>query len=296
VVSLPSGTGRDVPLESLQQSQDIVTDTLSCSANTNLCKHKPEKDMQELSTQTEEPKNENVETVKQNEENSSSTEGIVTELILNVTAQQGNEEPVAIETKNSSVAEEVSCVTAPVEEAANEHSSVQGTSLNCTTVKPENLVNLGEYKLNVISNEKSENTDSVVSQTEKEFVANIYSVEEQEHVTESHTRLTEKREASEVIPIVTTTVNEGELKLYDQEYSPNSVINGQMPALIIHPATLAHDQELYENKNIPVATMNAATNTNHVSRNGAVEQIPVKVAGAEYKKGKVSLCHKGTCT
>jgi hypothetical protein len=291
VISLSSDIGRDMSQESLRQSQDIVIDTLQCSANTNLCTHETEKDMQDLSTQTDEHKNENVEIVKQNEENSSSTEDTVAQLILNGSAQQDSEGSVAMEAKNSSLAEEVSFVSELPKEAAHEQHFVQGTSGSCTTIKPENVVNLEEYKVNVVSNEESGTPDSVASQTEKEIVVSICAMEEQDHETESHTRLTEEKEVFEVKPVATTTVNDGELKLYDQKYSPNSVVNGQMPALIIHPATLTHDQKLSEDKNVPVATVNASTNTNHVSENGIVEQIPVKIAAAETKKGKVSLFH-----
>ncbi|KDR22608.1 gamma-taxilin isoform X2 [Zootermopsis nevadensis] len=267
------GSGRDVPLESLQQSQDNARETSPRSANTPSCRHEAEKDIQHLSTPMEEPKNNNTET----DESSSSAE-----LILNDNAQQGDEEPVAVETGNGSVAEEPSRVA----EAANEQNSTQGTSLNCMTVQPENVANPEEYKHIVLTNELSENNDSVVLETNKEFVASICATEKQEHVTESHGRLTEDKEASEVVPVATTAVNEGDPQMYDQQYSPDSVVNGRMPEIMIYPLTVTHDQDLSESKNIPVSTTNAATNTNHVSENGVAEQIPVKVAGAENKKGK----------
>jgi len=264
-------------LESLQQSRVIVTDTAHCSESTGLCRHEPKKDVHGLSTQTEKAEN-----VKENK-NSSSTEGTLTELALNVSSQQNSEEPATVETQNCSLDEKVACVTEVLKEARNEQNSVQETSLTHMTFKPEPVpefvVNMAESKLNSISNEHAGNTDSQVSQTE----TSMCTVGDQECVIESQTRSTETEEESKVKLVATSTVNESSIKLNSQEYSPKSIVNGQVPALIINPTTLTDNQELSENKNIPVATVNVANSANHVSRNGVV-----KVAGAETKKGKVS--------
>jgi uncharacterized surface anchored protein len=72
------------------------------------------------------------------------------------------------------------------------------------------------------------------------------------------------------------------------ECSSDSVVNGQMPTLVPNQTTLTCDIELSESKNVSVETVNAPSNTTDVSGSGVVEQMPVKVSGAESKKGKVS--------
>jgi hypothetical protein len=149
----------------------------------------------------------------------------------------------------------------------------------------DSVVNLEEPKLsNSISTDHSRN-DFHLSQTEKESVGNIYTMEEEECIAKSHTILTETKEEKSV---ATTAVNEGEIMLNNLECSSDSVVNGQMPTLVLNQTTLTHDIELSESKNVSVATVNASSNTNYVSGNGVVEQMPVKLSGAESKKGKVS--------
>lgn len=293
VISLPSdATARgNVPSESLQKSQDLVTDTSLCHETTVLCRHESDEDIHGLSTQTEEPRKEGVQIVKQNE-NNSPVEGTVTELTLNDSGQQNEEHRIAVETKNSSVLEEMGRVTRVLEESTDEQNSVQETSVNCMAVMPEpisdSVVNLEEPKLsNSISSDHS-GSDFHLSQTEKEFAGNIYKMEEEERAAKSHTVLTETKEESNVNSIATTAVNEGEITLNNLECSSGSVVKGQMPTLVLNQTTLTHDTELSESKNVSVATLNAPSNINYVSENGVVEEMPVKVSGAESKKGKVS--------
>jgi hypothetical protein len=247
--------------------------------------------MHGLSTQIEEPRNEGKRIVKENE-NSSPIEGTLIELSLNDSGQQNDDHPITVETKNSSILEEVGCVTGVLEESTNGQSSVQVTSLNCMAVMPEpiseSVVNLEEPNLNnSISNDHS-GSDFHLLQIEKESVANICTVEEEECIAKSHTILAKTKEEFNVKSVATTAVNEGEITLNYQECSPDSVVNGEMPTLVINPSTLTPDRELSENKNVSVAIVNAPSNTNYVSGNGVVEQMPVKVSGAESKKGKVS--------
>lgn len=277
-----------MPSESLQKSQDLVTDTSLCPENTDLCRHESDEDIHGLPTQIEEPRKEGIQIIKQNE-NSSPIEGLITELTVNVSGQQNEEHPIAVETKNSSILEEVGCVTEVLEESRDEQNSAQETSVNCMAVMPEpisdSVVNLEEPKLsNSISTDHSRN-DFHLSQTEKESVGNIYTMEEEECIAKSHTILTETKEEKSV---ATTAVNEGEIMLNNLECSSDSVVNGQMPTLVLNQTTLTHDIELSESKNVSVATVNASSNTNYVSGNGVVEQMPVKLSGAESKKGKVS--------
>lgn len=280
-----------MPSESLQKSQDLVTDTSLCPESTELCRHESDEDVQGLSTQTEEPRKGGVQIVEQNE-NSSPIEGTVTELTLNGSEQQNEEHPIAVDTKNSCILEEVGCVTGILEELTDEQNSVQETSVNCMAVMPEpisdSVVNLEEHKLsNSISSDHS-GSDFHLSQTEKESVGNIYTMEEEECIAKSHTILTERKEESNVNSVATTAVNEGEIALNNMECSSDSVVNGQMPTLVPNQTTLTCDIELSESKNVSVATVNAPSNTTDVSGSGVVEQMPVKVSGAESKKGKVS--------
>ncbi|PNF22844.1 hypothetical protein B7P43_G01394 [Cryptotermes secundus] len=283
-------TGRgNVPSESLQKSQDLVTDTSLCPEKTDLCRHESNKDIHGLSAQTEEPRKEGVQIFKQNE-NSSPIEGTVTELTLNGSGQQNEEHPIVVETKNSSILEEVGCVTGVREESTDGQNSVQETSVNCMAVMPEHIsdseINLEEPKLNnSISSDHSGN-DLQLSQTEKESVGNIYTMEEEECMAKSHTILTETKDESNVNSVTITAVNEDEITLNNLDRSSDSVVNGQMPTLVLNQTVLTHDIELSESKNISVATVNAPNNTNYVSGNGVVEEMPVKVSGAESKKGK----------
>jgi hypothetical protein len=293
VISLPSDTiGREnVPSESLQKSQDLVTHTSLCPENTDLCRHESDEDIHGLSTQIEEPRKEGVQIVKQNE-NSSPMEGTLTELTLNDRGQQNEEHPIAVETKNSPILEEVGCVTGVLEESTNEQNTVQETSVNCTAVMPElisdSVVNLEEPELtNSISSDHS-GSDFHLSHTEKRSVGNICAMEEEECITKSHTILTETKEESNVNTVATTALNEGEITLNNLECSLDSVVNGQMPTSVLNQTTLTHDIELSDSKNVSVATANASGNTDYISGDGVVEQMPVKVSGAESKKGKVS--------
>jgi hypothetical protein len=59
-----------------------------------------------------------------------------------------------------------------------------------------------------------------------------------------------------------------------------------MPTSVLNQTTLTHDIQLSDSKNVSVA--NASSNTNYISGIAVVEQMPVKVSGAESKKGKVS--------
>lgn len=280
-----------MPSESLQKSQDLVTDTSLCPEKTDLCRHESNEDIHGLSNQTEEPRKEGVQIFKQNE-NSSPIEGTVTELTLNGSGQQNEEHPIVVETKNSSILEKVGCVTGVLEESTDEQNSVQATSVNCMAVMPEHMsdseINLEEPKLNnSISSDHSGN-DLQLSQTEKESVGNIYTMEEEECMAKSHTILTETKDESNVNSITITAVNEDEIILNNLDRSSDSVVNDQMPTLVLNQTVLTHDIELSESKNISVATVNAPHNTNYVSGNGVVEEMPVKVSGAESKKGKVS--------
>jgi hypothetical protein len=153
---------------------------------------------------------------------------------------------------------------------------------------PDSVVNLEEPKLsNSISSDQS-GSDFHLSQTEKESVGNIYTLEEEECIAKSHIVLTETEEESNVNSVATTAVNEGEITLNNLECSSDSVVNGQMPTLVPNQTTLTHDIELSESKNVSVATVNARSNTNYGSGDGVVEEMPLKVSGAESKKGKVS--------
>jgi hypothetical protein len=266
-----------VPLESLQQSQGTVTGILPCPEKTDVCCLELQKDVHGLSDQKEK-----ADIVNKNMENSC-IEGALTEVTLNVNAQQNDELPVAIERKGSAAGEVTSCVTELMEEARNGQNSFQETNVNSVAVKsehvPENVVKLEES-----TPDNSKSDDCKVSQTEKESVVSMCSVKEQESITESHTVLAETKEECELKSLGTTMVNEGEVELNNDEYSPNMIINGEMPTSIINQ-TVTYDEELSENKNIPAATVNAECN---VLGSGAVDQMPVKVAGAETKKARVS--------
>lgn len=271
---LDSTDKQDVPLESLQQSEGTVTGILACPEKADVCCLEPEKDMHGLSAQKEK-----ADTVNQNEENNSPIAGPLREVTLSVSGQQNDELPVAIEKKNSATAEVTSCVTEFLEEARNRQNS---SSLNSVAVKSENVlenvVKSDEYTPN---NRKSD--EYKVAQTEKESVVSVCSLDGEENITESHTVLAETKEGCELKSDGTSMVNRAEAEL-SNEYSPNMIINGEMSISVINQ-TLTCDEELSENKNITVATVNAES---IVLGSGAVDQMPVKVAGADTKKARVS--------
>lgn len=264
MISLPSDTtGRgNVPAESLQKSHDASL----CPENKDLCTEELDEDARGKK---------GVQIVQQNED-SSAAEGTLAELTLNDSGQQN----VTVETENSPVLDAVGHTEQIVEEATTEQHSVQETSTNCMAVMPEPISHsvsiLEEPKLiNSISSDHS-GSDFHFAQTEKQSVA-------EECMAESHTILSERKAESDVNSVATTAVNEGEITLNDPGCSPDSVVNGQMPAFILNPTTLTKDEELSESKNVSVATVNAPSDTNFVSGNGVV-----KLSGAESKKAKVS--------
>jgi hypothetical protein len=267
---------QDVPLESLQQSASTVTDISQCPEKTDACCLESQKDIHGLSAQ-----NEKVDIVNQTKENTS-TEAAATEVTLNVNTEQNDEQDAVIETKNDAVLEATTCVMEILEEASNKQNSFQEANLNSVAGNSEcvqeNVVELEESTPN-----HNISDDCHVSQTQKESVVGICYVEEGS-ITESHTVLAETKGEHESKSVATTTVNEGEAELNNQECPPNTIINGEMPTLIINQ-TLTYDKELSENKNIPVSTVTAGSN---VFGCGAVEQMPVKVAGVETKKARVS--------
>ena len=271
-------------LESLQQSQGTITDILPCPEPADVICCEPEKHMHCLSAQKEK-----ADTVNQNEENNSSVEGPLTEVTLSVSGQQKDELPVAIEKENSAAAEVKSCMTELLEEARNRQNSSKEISLNSVAVKfehvPENVVKLEESAPN-----NSISDECKVTQTEKESVASICSVDEEENITEGHTVLTETKEGCELKSDGTSMVNGAEVELSNEEYSPNMIINGEMPPSVI-TQTLTCDEELSEDKNIAVATLNAESS---ILGSGAVDHMPVKAAGAETKKTRVSI--SSSCT
>jgi len=237
----------------------------------------PEKDMHGLSAQKEK-----ADTVNQNEENNSSIEGSLTEITLSVSGHQNNELPVATEKKNSAAAEVTSCVTEFLEEARNRQNSSKEISLNSVAVKSEHVLE------NVVKSEESTPNDSIsdedkMSQTEKESVVSICSLDEEEYITESQTVLAETKEGCELKSDGTSVVNRAEAELSNEVYSPNMIINGEMSTSVINQ-TLTCD-ELSENKNIAVATVNAESS---VLGSGSVDQMPVKFASADTKKARVS--------
>lgn len=266
-----------MPLESLQQSQGTVTGILPCPEKTDVCCLEPQKDVHCPSAQKEK-----ADIVNKNTDNSS-TKGGLTEVTMDVSAQQNDELPVAVERKSSAAAEVTSCVTELPEEARNGQNSFQETSLKFVAVKSEHVPE------NVVKLEESTPNDSIsdgckVSQTEEESVVSICSGKEQESVTESHTVLAETKEEGELKSVGTTMINEGEVELKNDKYSPDTIINGEIPTSVINQ-TQTYDEQLSENKNIPVATVNAECS---VLESAAVDQMPVKVAGAETKKARVS--------
>jgi len=276
---LLDSTGKqDVPPESLQQSQGTVTGILACPEKTDVCCLEPEKDVHSLSAQKEK-----ADTINQNEENNSSIEGPLTEVTLNVSGQQNDELPVAIEKNNSAAAEVTSCVTEFLEEARNRQTSSKEISLNYVAVKSKHVLE------NVVKSEESTPNNSIsdeykVSQTEKESVVSICSLDEEENITESHTVLAETKEGCELKSDGTSMVNRAEDEVRNEEYSPNMITNGEMSTSVVNQ-TLTCDEELSESKNIAVATVNAESS---VLGSGAVDQMPVKVAGADTKKARVS--------
>jgi hypothetical protein len=273
-----SSDKRDVPLESLQQSQGTVTGIVACPEKADVCCLKPEKDMHGLSAQKEK-----ADTVNQNEENNSPIEEPLTVVTLSVSGQENDELPVAIEKKEGAAVEVTCCVTEFLEEARNRQNSSKEISLNSVAVKsehvPENVVKSAESTPNNgISDEYN------LSQTEKESFVTICSLYEKEDITESHTVLAETKEGCELKSDGTSMVNRAEIELSNEEYSPNMIINGEMSTSAINQ-TLTCDEELSENKNIAVATVNAESN---VLGSGAIDQMPVKVAGADTKKARES--------
>jgi len=266
-----------MPLESLQQSQGTVTGIVACPEKADVCCLEPEKDMHGLSAQKEK-----ADTVNQNEENNSSIEGPLTKVTLNV-SEQKDELPAAIEKKNSAAAEVTSCVTEFLEEARNRQNSSKEISLNSVAVNSKHVPE------NVVKSEESTPSNSIsdeykVSQTEKESVVTICSLYEEENITESHKVLAETKEGCELKSDGTSMVNRAEIEVSNEEYSPNMIVNGEMSTSVIIQ-TLTCDEELSENKNIVAATVNAESS---VLGSGAVDQMPVKVAGADTKKARVS--------
>ena len=276
---LLDSTGKqDVPLESLRQSQDTVTGILACPEKIDVCCLEPEKDMHGLSAQKEK-----ADTLNQNVENNSSIEGPLTEVTLSVSGQQNDELPVALEKKNSAAAEVTSCVTEFLEEARNRQHSSKEISLNSVAVKSEHVLE------NVVKSEESIPNNSIsdeykVSQTEKESVVSICSLDEEENITESYTLLAEAKAGCELKSEGTSMVNRAEVELSNEEYSPNMITNGEMSTSVINQ-TLTCDEELSENKSIAVAAVHAESS---VLGRGAVDQMPVKVARADTKKARVS--------
>jgi hypothetical protein len=276
---LLESTGKqDVPLESLQQSQGTVTGILACPEEAYVCCLEPEKHMHGLSAQKEK-----ADTVNQNEENNSSIEGPLTEVTLSVSGQQNDELPVAIEKENSAAAEVTSCVREFLEEARNRQNSSKEISLNSVAVRSEHVLE------NAVKSEESTSNNSIsdeykVSQTEQESVVSICSLDEEENVTENNTVLAETKERCVLKSDGTSMVSRAEVELSNEEYSPNMIINGEMSTSVVNQ-TLTCGEELSENKNIAVATVNAESS---VLGSGAVDQMPVKVAGADTKKARVS--------
>jgi hypothetical protein len=269
---LDSTGKRDVPLESLQQSQGTVTGILACPKKIDVCCLEPEKDMHGLSAQKEK-----ADTVNQNVENNSSIEGPLTEVTLSVNGQQNDELPVAIEKKNSAAAEVTSCVTEFLEEARNRQSSSKEISLNSVAVKSEHVLE------KVVKSEESIPNNSISDEYKVSQTENICSLDEEENITESYTLLAETKEGCELKSDGTSMVNRAEAELSNEEYSPNMITNGEMSTSVINQ-TLTCDEELSENKSIAVATVNAESSV----LGGAVDQMPMKVAGADTKKARVS--------
>jgi hypothetical protein len=109
-------------------------------------------------------------------------------------------------------------------------------------------------------------------------------VDKEENTTEGHMVLAETKEGCELKSDGTPMVNRAEVELSNEDYSPNMIINGELSTSVISQ-TLTSDEELSENKNIAVTTVNAESS---VAGSGAVDKMPVKVAGAETKKARVS--------
>jgi hypothetical protein len=261
-----------VPLESLQQSQGTVTGILACPKKTDVCCLEPEKDVHGLSAQKEK-----ADTVNQNVENNSSIEGPLTEVTLSVNGQQNDELPVAIEKRNSAAAEVTSCVTEFLEEARNRQSSSKEISLNSVAVKSEHMLE------KVVKSEESIPNNSISDEYKVSQTENICSLDEEENITESYTLLAETK-GCELKSDGTSMVNRAEAELSNEEYSPNMIPNGEMSTSVINQTLTCHE-ELSENKSIAIATVNAESS---VLGRGAVDQMPMKVAGADTKKTRVS--------
>jgi hypothetical protein len=283
MVSLPSDTtGRGTALaESLQKPEDVVTDVTLCPENKDLCRQESDEGVHGLSP----VRNDGVQITEQNEK-TSPVEVTLMELTLNGSGQQNEELAINDETKSTSVSEEEGCVTGILDESASDQNSVQDTSISCIAVMPEHIsdsvVSLEGPELRDSISSDQTGSDFHMSRAEKASVANICTVKKEEYIANSHTIVSGTEEEYNVNLLATTAVNEGAIALNHVECCSDSVVNGQMPT------TVTQDKEPSESKTASVATATAPGNMDCVSGSGVVEQRPVKLPGAESKKGKVS--------
>ncbi|XP_069689808.1 gamma-taxilin-like isoform X2 [Periplaneta americana] len=294
----------DIALNSLQQPQHLKTTQSTSTKNVEVCQHETEKTTQQdsnvLYSQTEELKNStNLEVMKENEMLLPSTENILPEMVLNDNAQVRNISSTTFlngektaEVNFSPVVEV--CYDKEIKyESSSEQNSVIITSKSITDNSPlllnipqESIAKQEESTENNISNisECSESTRPKASQIQNQgsnFVMNRSPTQEQKSLTTTSSDTTQMKGEAEIKPATPNEyITSGDVQPNNEIFSSDVVVNGELQLLSNDTSTEAVDKKLHQeiSEIVPVLSVNVV--------NGVAEQMPVKGAASETKKGK----------